>query len=104
METADGVSEIYREANSRYIAIKYSVRDLGGAVEEAIQKVGEQVKLPRGCHIDWESEYVAHHQVITLLALQHLRDSAPTHGGLNGILHVRHIDLVTRSLLAISAR
>ncbi|MGC2466332.1 MAG: CusA/CzcA family heavy metal efflux RND transporter, partial [Candidatus Acidiferrum sp.] len=55
----DGASEIYREANSRYIAIKYSVRgrDLGGAVEEAIKSVGEQVQLPRGYHIDWEGEY-----------------------------------------------
>ena len=59
VEVRDGASEIYREANSRYIAIKYSVRgrDLGGAVEEAIKKVGEQVKLPRGYHIDWEGEY-----------------------------------------------
>ncbi len=33
----DGASEIYREANQRYVAIKYSVRgrDLGSAVEEA---------------------------------------------------------------------
>jgi heavy metal efflux system protein len=59
VEVRDGASEIYREANSRYIAIKYSVRgrDLGGAVEEAIKKVGEQVSLPRGYHIDWEGEY-----------------------------------------------
>jgi cobalt-zinc-cadmium resistance protein CzcA len=55
----DGGSEIYREANQRYVAIKYSVRgrDLGGAVEEAIQKVNAQVQLPRGYHIDWEGEY-----------------------------------------------
>jgi cobalt-zinc-cadmium resistance protein CzcA len=55
----DGGSEIYREGNKRYIAIKYSVRgrDLGGAVEEAIQKVNAQVKLPRGYDIDWEGEY-----------------------------------------------
>ncbi|HKV26225.1 MAG TPA: CusA/CzcA family heavy metal efflux RND transporter [Candidatus Acidoferrum sp.] len=55
----DGGSEIYREGNQRYIAIKYSVRgrDLGGAVEEAIKKVGEQVQLPRGYHIDWAGEY-----------------------------------------------
>ena len=59
VEVRDGASEIYREANSRYIAIKYSVRgrDLGGAVEEVIKKVGEQVSLPRGYHIDWEGEY-----------------------------------------------
>jgi cobalt-zinc-cadmium resistance protein CzcA len=55
----DGASEIYREGNQRYIAIKYSVRgrDLGGTVKEAIQKVGEQVKLPQGYRIDWEGEY-----------------------------------------------
>jgi cobalt-zinc-cadmium resistance protein CzcA len=55
----DGASEIYREGNERYIAIKYSVRgrDLGGAVEEAIEKVNKQVQLPRGYHINWEGEY-----------------------------------------------
>ena len=55
----DGGSEIYREGNQRYVAIKYSVRDrdLGGAVEEAIKKVTAQVKFPRGYHIDWEGEY-----------------------------------------------
>jgi cobalt-zinc-cadmium resistance protein CzcA len=55
----DGASEIYREANERYVAIKYSVRgrDLGGAVEEAIQKVNEHVKLPVGYRIDWAGEY-----------------------------------------------
>ncbi len=38
------------KANSRYVAIKYSVRgrDLGSTVEEAISKVDQQVKLPAG--------------------------------------------------------
>ena len=59
IEVRDGGSEIYREGNQRYIAIKYSVRgrDLGGAVEEAIQRVDSQVHLPRGYHIDWAGEY-----------------------------------------------
>lgn len=59
IEGRDGASEIYREGNQRYIAIKYSVRgrDLGGAVEEAIEKVSAQVQLPRGYRIDWEGEY-----------------------------------------------
>ena len=58
-EEKDGGSEIYREGNQRYVAIKYSVRgrDLGGAVEEAMKKVNQQVKLPPGYHIDWEGEY-----------------------------------------------
>jgi cobalt-zinc-cadmium resistance protein CzcA len=59
IEERDGGSEIYRERNQRYVAIKYSVRgrDLGGAVGEAIKNVSEKVQLPRGYHIDWEGEY-----------------------------------------------
>ena len=68
---ADGASEIYREGNSRYIAIKYSVRerDLGGAVEESIKKVKEQVKLPRGYRLDWEGEYESAQRAQARLAL-----------------------------------
>jgi len=59
VRTLDGASEIYREGNSRYVAIKYSVpvRDLGSTVEEAIDKVDKRVKLPDGYHIDWAGEY-----------------------------------------------
>ena len=59
IEDRDGGSEIYREGNQRYVAIKYSVRgrDLGSAVEEAMKKVNAQIHLPRGYHIDWEGEY-----------------------------------------------
>src|ERR1700733_4962182 len=59
VQTLDGAEEIYREGNSRYVAIKYSVRgrDLGGAVEEAIKKVADEVKLPEGYHLNWEGEY-----------------------------------------------
>jgi heavy metal efflux system protein len=59
IEVSDGASEIYREENSRYVAIKYSVRgrDLGGAVEEAMQAVERQVKLPVGYHLNWAGEY-----------------------------------------------
>jgi heavy metal efflux system protein len=55
----DGGSEIYREANSRYVAVKFSVRgrDLGSTVEEAMRKVNAAVKLPVGYTIDWSGEY-----------------------------------------------
>lgn len=55
----DGGSEIYREGNSRYVAIKFSVRDrdLGSTVEEAMKKVNARVKLPEGYTIDWSGEY-----------------------------------------------
>ena len=57
----DGASEIYREWNQRYVAIKFSVRgrDLGSTVQEAIEKVNQQVKLPDGYHIAWEGEYAS---------------------------------------------
>jgi heavy metal efflux system protein len=61
IQVADGGSEIYREGNQRYIAIKYSVRgrDLGSAVEEAIDKVTHHVNLATGYHLKWEGEYAS---------------------------------------------
>ncbi len=57
----DGASQIYREDNSRYVAIKYSVRgrDLGSTVEEAIHRVNNQVKLPPGYYLEWAGEYAS---------------------------------------------
>lgn len=54
-----GASFIYREQEQRYIPIKFSVRgrDLGGAVLEAQQKVGQQVQLPGGYHLEWAGEF-----------------------------------------------
>jgi heavy metal efflux system protein len=59
VKVLDGGSEIYREENSRYVAVKFSVRgrDLGSTVEEAIRKVNASVKLPTGYTIDWAGEY-----------------------------------------------
>jgi cobalt-zinc-cadmium resistance protein CzcA len=59
VQVIDGASEIYREENSRYVAIKYSVRgrDLGSTVEEAMKKVRRDVKLPTGYHLNWAGEY-----------------------------------------------
>ncbi|HTQ56923.1 MAG TPA: CusA/CzcA family heavy metal efflux RND transporter [Bryobacteraceae bacterium] len=61
VQVLDGASEIYREENSRYVAIKYGVRgrDLGSTVEEAIQAVARQVKLPSGYTISWAGEYAS---------------------------------------------
>jgi heavy metal efflux system protein len=67
----DGASMIYREANSRYIAIKYSVRgrDLGSTVEEAMQKVNEKVKLPQAYSLDWAGEYESQKRANARLAV-----------------------------------
>jgi heavy metal efflux system protein len=71
IEERDGASEIYRDGNQRYIAIKYSVRgrDLGGAVEEAMKNVTAQVQLPRGYRIDWEGEYESQKRAQARLAV-----------------------------------
>jgi cobalt-zinc-cadmium resistance protein CzcA len=59
VKVLDGGSEIYREENSRYVAVKFSVRgrDLGSTVDEAIRRVNASVKLPTGYTLDWAGEY-----------------------------------------------
>ena len=59
IQVTNGASFIYRQNNSRYIGVQFSVegRDLAGAVGEAIQKVDKQVVMPRGYHLDWGGEY-----------------------------------------------
>jgi cobalt-zinc-cadmium resistance protein CzcA len=71
VQTLDGASEIYREGNYRYVAIKYSVRgrDLGSTVEEAIKKVDKQVKLPEGYSINWAGEYASQQRSQKRLAI-----------------------------------
>ena len=55
----NGASLIYRESNSRYIGVQFSVegRDLASAVGEARRKVDAAVKLPIGYKFDWGGEY-----------------------------------------------
>jgi cobalt-zinc-cadmium resistance protein CzcA len=54
-----GASYIFRERNQRFVPIKFSVRgrDLAGAVEEAQQRIAQNVKLPTGYRIDWAGEF-----------------------------------------------
>ena len=54
-----GASFIYREANSRFIGIQFSVegRDLASAVQDAQKKVQAAVPLPIGYTFDWGGEY-----------------------------------------------
>jgi cobalt-zinc-cadmium resistance protein CzcA len=55
----NGASFIYRQDNSRYIGVQFSVagRDLAGAVEDAIQQINGKITLPEGYHMDWGGEY-----------------------------------------------
>ncbi len=56
---ASGASFIYRENNSRFIGIQYSVegRDLAGAVQDAQKQVAERVKIPSGYRVTWGGNY-----------------------------------------------
>src|SRR5438874_2832390 len=55
---SSGAFYIYREAQERYIPVKFSVRgrDLGGAVLEAQEKVAAEVPLPSGYRLEWAGD------------------------------------------------
>ncbi len=59
VEVRDGAYDIYRENNSRYVAIRFEVRerDLGSTVQEAMDKIDKNVQLPRGYRLQWAGEY-----------------------------------------------
>ncbi|RVU04697.1 efflux RND transporter permease subunit [Novosphingobium umbonatum] len=55
---ASGASFIYREHQSRYLPIKFAVRDrdLGSAVAEAQARIAQNVHLPPGYSMEWAGE------------------------------------------------
>ena len=56
---SNGASFVYRETNSRFIGVQFSVegRDLAGAVRDAMAQVSNRVQLPQGYRADWGGEY-----------------------------------------------
>ncbi len=54
-----GPSFVYRDNNSRYIPVKFSVRgrDLGSTIKEAQEKVKANVKIPKGYSLTWNGEF-----------------------------------------------
>jgi cobalt-zinc-cadmium resistance protein CzcA len=59
ISTLTGPAFIYRDNNTRYIAIKFSnrERDLGSTIKEAQQKVKAAVHLPDGYSTTWNGEF-----------------------------------------------
>ncbi|MDR3748114.1 MAG: CusA/CzcA family heavy metal efflux RND transporter [Acidobacteriota bacterium] len=55
----NGASFIYRENNSRYIGVQYSIegRDLERAVRDGQKAVNQAVSLPQGYWLSWGGEY-----------------------------------------------
>lgn len=59
ISVSNGASFIYRENNSRFIGVQFSVegRDLAGAVQDAMAQASNKVRLPQGYRLDWGGEY-----------------------------------------------
>jgi heavy metal efflux system protein len=71
VDVRDGAYDIYREKNTRYVAVRFNVRDrdLGSTVEEAIKQIHEKVQLPPGYHIEWAGEYESQQRANKRLAI-----------------------------------
>ena len=59
LKESTGASFIYRENNSRYIGIQFSIegRNLEGIVKSGQQAIARKVNLPEGYRLDWGGEY-----------------------------------------------
>ncbi len=74
---SDGRASVIREANSRYLALKFNVegRDMGGTVADAMATAAEKVRVPEGEFLVWGGEFenqqraMARLQVIVPIAL-----------------------------------
>ncbi|WP_322965902.1 efflux RND transporter permease subunit [Sphingomonas fuzhouensis] len=94
-----GPSFIYREQQTRYIPIKFSVRgrDLGGAVADAQKAVAAKVKLGDGQHLEWVGEFGD-----LQAALDRLEVIVPITLVLIGLLLFLHFSSITETLLVSS--
>jgi cobalt-zinc-cadmium resistance protein CzcA len=68
---ASGAAFIYRQDNSRYIGVQYSVdgRDLASAVAEAKVAVAKAVKLPQGYSVVWGGEFEEYTESVAQMAI-----------------------------------
>jgi cobalt-zinc-cadmium resistance protein CzcA len=59
IRTITGPAFIYRDNNTRFIAVKFTIRDrdMGSTIAEAQDKVNRQVHLGKGFTIDWAGEF-----------------------------------------------
>lgn len=71
IDYAIGKAGINREANSRYMALKFNVegRDLGGAIQEAIETVDREVEVPDGHFLSWSGEFENQRRAIERLQI-----------------------------------
>jgi cobalt-zinc-cadmium resistance protein CzcA len=99
VKLVSGASFIYRENQERYIPIKFSVRgrDLGGAVQEAQQRIAKDVRLPPGYRLEWVGEFGELQDAIGRLAVV-----VPLSFALMGVLLFVNFASLTDTVLAAS--
>jgi heavy metal efflux system protein len=66
-----GPAFIYREGNTRYIAVGFSVRgrDLGGTIKEAQENVRKKIKLPTSYTLEWAGDFENQQRALGRLAI-----------------------------------
>ena len=71
VKIAPGSARVYREENSRRIAVRLSVRgrDLGSLVSEARSRVSAGVPLPAGYRLEWTGSFENQQRAIRRLAV-----------------------------------
>ncbi|HEY9487335.1 MAG TPA: efflux RND transporter permease subunit, partial [Chryseosolibacter sp.] len=59
IQSITGPAFVYRDNNSRFIGVKFSVRerDLGSTIAEAQKRIREQVDIPQGYSVQWTGEF-----------------------------------------------
>ena len=99
VELVSGPAYIYREAQERYLPVKFSVRgrDLGSTIEEARARVADEVKLPPGYRLELVGEFNNMKGAIARLSV-----TVPIAVGIIAILLFMNFSSVVDSLLALS--
>jgi len=71
IRTAHALATINREANSRFLALKFNIegRDMGSVVTDAIATVDKSVKAPEGHYFVWGGEFENQRRAIERLRL-----------------------------------
>ena len=59
IHSVTGPAFVFRENNSRFCAVKFSVRDrdLGSTIGEAQQVIAKKLALDKGTHLEWKGEF-----------------------------------------------
>lgn len=94
-----GPAYIYREGQERYLPVKFSVRDrdLGSTINEARERVENEVKLPPGYRLELVGEFNNMKGALARLSL-----TVPIAIGLIALLLYVNFSSVTDTLLALS--